>query len=170
MMTRQEYVAAYKDTAVDSVRGTTLFPSVVMAQAIIESADAHGNAGEGVLSKYFNNDFGIKAGLSWKGKKVSANTIEYYGHNPKKIGDNFRVYNDHASSFLDHTRVLLTNPAYAQAGVFTARTPEEQCDALQRAGYSTSPFYASMLKKIILNEKLKYLDVYAQKKPLSAAA
>lgn len=170
MMTRQEYVAACRDMAVDSVRGTKLFPSVVMAQAILESADAHGNAGEGVLARYFNNHFGIKAGSTWKGKVVNSRTVEYYGHSPVRLGDYFRVYDSPASSFQDHTRVLLTNPVYAQAGVFTARTPEEQCDALQRAGYSTSPFYAAMLKKLILSEKLKYLDAYAEKKHLSATA
>jgi flagellum-specific peptidoglycan hydrolase FlgJ len=41
-MTRKEYIQKYKDVVLEVVKGTGLFPSLMMAQAILESSDKNG--------------------------------------------------------------------------------------------------------------------------------
>ena len=43
----------------------------------------------------------------------------------------------------------LKNSNYVNAGVFTAKTYTEQCQALKNAGYATDPAYVSKLVSII---------------------
>jgi flagellum-specific peptidoglycan hydrolase FlgJ len=170
-MTRADYIRQYQDTAIDSVRGTSLFPSVVMAQAILESSDNKGKAGENKLARYFNNHFGIKAGSDWKGKTVSIMTKEDYGYGLVPAGGLFRIYTNPVNSYIDHTSILYRNPVYRKAGLFSVTTPEEQCDALQAAGYAgKNPNYASTLKALIKSLNLKSIDQRARKKasPVSA--
>jgi flagellar protein FlgJ len=170
-MTRQEYIRQYQDVAIDSVRGTSLFPSVVMAQAILESSDNKGQAGENKLARYFNNHFGIKAGKDWKGKTVSIMTTEDYGFGPVPAGGLFRIYNNAVNSYIDHAHFLYQNSNYRKAGLFDATTPEEQCDALQAARYAgLSPNYGATLKALIQSLNLKSIDLRARKKALPASA
>jgi flagellum-specific peptidoglycan hydrolase FlgJ len=169
-MTRVEYIRRFQNAVIDACKGTGLFPSVMMAQAILESSSKDGQAGESILARYFNNHFGIKAGLSWKGKRVSMKTGEVINGQTVVLGDTFRYYTNAEDSFRDRNTILRRNPSYTQAGVFAARTPEEQCDALQRGGYATSPTYANVLKKLIANYNLKSLDRLAKKKALSESA
>jgi flagellum-specific peptidoglycan hydrolase FlgJ len=164
-MTRKEYINKYQDLAIESVRGRSLFPSVVMAQAILESSSTSGEPGGNKLAKFFNNHFGIKAGSEWKGKTVTIMTTEDYGNGPVPAGGVFRIYNDPVNSYIDHTAILYRNPAYRNAGLFTATTPEAQCDALQAAGYAgKNPIYASTLKGLIKSLNLKSIDQRARKK------
>jgi flagellum-specific peptidoglycan hydrolase FlgJ len=162
-MTRQEYIKYYGGAVIDSVRGTTLFPSVKMAQAILESSSSTGDAGGSTLAKVYNNHFGIKANAFWRGKKVNLKTREVISGKDVVIGDYFRVYDNAGQSFKDHTKFLQQNQNYARHGVFTAATPEEQADALQEAGYATDPKYASTLKSLIKALNLKSLDELAKK-------
>jgi flagellum-specific peptidoglycan hydrolase FlgJ len=157
-MTRQEYIEKYKKDVLDAVKGTGLFPSLMMAQAILESSDIKGVPGNSTLSRIYNNHFGIKADKSWTGKKVSLITREVFDEKTVMIGDYFRVYDDAAQSFKDRIQFLKRNQRYTKAGVFSAKTPEEQADALKTAGYATDPNYASVLKSLINNLKLHELD------------
>lgn len=163
-MKRNDFISKYKDAIIESIKGTGLFPSVLMAQAILESSDKYGNPGESRLSKYYNNFFGVKADPSWQGKKVNMTTGEVYDGKHVTVGANFRVYNDPLHSFKDRNEFLLKNSRYQQAGVFKAKTPEEQADALQSAGYATDPNYAYKLKSLIRLLNLKQLDELAKKK------
>jgi N-acetylmuramoyl-L-alanine amidase len=61
-------------------------------------------------------------------------------------------------SLKDHTRFLLENARYKHPGVFTAKTPQQQAEALQRAGYSESPTYSKALIALIKAYKLEALD------------
>lgn len=163
-MTRKEYISKYKDAIIDSIKGTGLFPSLLMAQAILESSDKLGNPGASRLSKEFHNHFGVKADASWKGPKVNLQTGEVINGKNLTVGSFFRVYDDPAHSFRDRNLFLLRNPRYTKAGVFSAKTPEEQAEALQQAGYATDPQYAFKLKNLIKTLNLKELDVLAKKK------
>lgn len=142
---------------IQSVRGSGFFPSVKMAQMIIESSgkDEKGvfTIGRGLAVRKANNYFGIKADTNWKGKKVALNT-------PKdgKPVSYFRVYPTVQDSLNDHTAFLLKNPRYTKHGVFQAKSPQEQALALQKAGYSESPTYANALLKIIKAYGLERLD------------
>jgi len=48
----------------------------------------------------------------------------------------------------DYVRFLQVNPRYGRAGVFTAKTYQEQAEALKAAGYATDPEYASMITSV----------------------
>lgn len=162
-MTREEYIKQFKHVVIDSVAGTGLFPSVTMAQAILESSNKYGQPGASMLAREYNNHFGVKADRSWKGKKVNLQTREVFNNNSVMIGDFFRVYENAAASFKDRNAFLAKNQTYTRAGVFLAQTPEAQADALQRAGYATDPKYASLIKALIKMYNLKELDEIERK-------
>jgi flagellum-specific peptidoglycan hydrolase FlgJ len=157
-MTRQEYIEKFRGVVLDAVKGTGLFPSLMMAQAILESSDKKGVPGNSTLSRIYNNHFGIKAGKKWAGKKVSLKTREVFDGKDVMIGDYFRVYDDASHSFKDRIDFLRLNSRYSKAGVFTAKTPEDQAQALQDAGYATDPKYAFILCGLIKQLNLKELD------------
>lgn len=167
-MTRKEYIGRFARVVIDSVKGTGLFPSVMMAQAILESSNKYGVVGGTTLARDYNNHFGIKADPSWKGKKVNLKTREVFKGKDVVIGDFFRVYDDPAQSFIDRNLFLVKNSNYQRAGVFLAQTPEAQAEALQKAGYATDPRYANMLKALISMYGLKELDRLAEKNDSSS--
>lgn len=130
-----------------------LFPSVTYAQYVLEC----GWEGS-TLSETYNNAFGIKADASWAGKKVALTTWEDYGNGPVEVVDYFRVYDDINQSVRDRTQFLLENSNYANAGVFTAATYQEQCQALKNAGYATDPAYPQKLIEIIESNNFAIYD------------
>ncbi len=141
-----------------SVKGTGLFPSVMMAQAILESGN-----GESLLAKNYNNHFGIKASPSWRGKRVNLATEEVSSGLAYHTDADFRVYDSAEDSFTDRNKILLENPAYNQAGVFKAVSPEQQAMALQVAGYASDLNYSSLLINIIDHNNLTELDREAER-------
>lgn len=146
-MNQQSFIAKYGASAVVGCIGTNIFPSVKLAQACLETG-----FGTSELSQEAKNFFGIKADSTWTGEKLRKyDSVE-------NSNDFYRVYSDWSGSFKDHTDFLYKNPRYGSNGVFLATTPEEQCDALQKAGYATDPAYASKLKSIIASYNLKSLD------------
>jgi flagellum-specific peptidoglycan hydrolase FlgJ len=157
-MTRQEYIQKFRGVVINAVKGTGLFPSVMMAQAILESSDKNGVPGNSSLARVYNNHFGIKADKSWTGKKVNLKTREVFDGKEVIIGDYFRVYDDPIQSFKDRIEFLKKNQRYAKAGVFTAKNPEDQADALKLAKYATDPNYNTVLKNLISRLNLEDLD------------
>lgn len=153
MLTRDEYIALYKNAAIKATQGTGLFASVLLAQAIIESGD-----GNSVLASKYNNHFGIKAGAGWSGKSVNLQTREVVNGQSVNTSANFRVYNSATDSYKDAVKFLMENPRYAEAGVFNAPTPQVQAEALQRAGYATDPNYSFILQNVIEKENLSIFD------------
>lgn len=153
-MTRQQYIEYIAPTAQKICQNTSLFPSVLIAQAILE-----GNNGNSLLAKKYHNHFGIKASKGWSGKVVSLNTKEVFNGNSIQIKDGFRVYDTLEEGFLDRNNFLIQNPRYKKAGVFDALTAETQAEALQKAGYATDPNYANKLIQIINGSgRLKQFD------------
>lgn len=152
-MTRQEFIDKYSNDVIDATCGTNLFPSVKMAQMIIESADGNGVAGNSITFTQANNAFGIKQGIGWNGPVKSFSTP-----NDANAVSVFRVYPSIKDSIIDHTYFLENNSRYKNAGVFDAKTPEEQIIAIANAGYAESPTYASAIIKIINDYNLKDLD------------
>lgn len=171
MLTRNDYIALYKDLAVKTTAGTGLFPSVMLAQAIVESDN-----GNSVLASKYNNHFGIKADSSWTGKTVDLNTTENVNGSPVSVVGTFRVYDSPEASYADRIAFLQNNPRYAAAGVFTASTPLEQLQRLQSAGYATDPNYATTLNAVLERNNLSMLDnavaysvAYTKQNPVIAA-
>ncbi len=159
MSARLDYIKKFTHAVINAARGTGLFPSLFMAQAILESGN-----GKSTLASKYNNHFGIKATKDWKGKVIDMKTREVYDGRSVYIKDGFRWYDKAEDSFKDRVAFLKNNARYTRYGVFSAKTPEEQADALQRAGYATAPNYAATLKWIINEYDLKSLDKLVTKK------
>ena len=104
-MSRETEIFIQKHAAdvIRSVQGTGIFPSIKMAQMIIESSGKDENGkfgiGKGLAVRKANNYFGIKADKGWKGEKVALNT-------PKdgKPVNYFRVYPAAKDSLQDQNR------------------------------------------------------------------
>ncbi len=152
-----DFIKRYANDVIKSVKGTGILPSVKMAQMIIESSgkDEKGvfGIGKGLAVRKANNYFGIKADKWWTGKKVALST-------PKdgKPVNYFRVYTSALDSLKDHSSFLLKNSRYKTSGVFTAKNPEQQVAALDRAKYSESPTYGKALLGLIKAYTLTELD------------
>ncbi|MDT3405093.1 glycoside hydrolase family 73 protein [Mucilaginibacter terrae] len=153
MNTITDFVLHVQGMAVSACLNTKLFPSLMLAQAILES-----NSGKSKLSSMHYNYFGIKAGSGWKGKKVLYDTTEYVNGKPVKAPQYFRSYNSIEDGFTDRVRFLQVNKRYTTHGVFTAKTSEEQAWAFLKAGYATDPSYPNKLIAIINKYNLKKYD------------
>lgn len=158
ILTRSEFINKFADTVKKASYGTGLFPSLFMAQAILESADSKGNPGNSGLARNHNNFFGIKADKSWTGAKAILKTREVIDGKEVYVDEPFRKYKTPFDSFVDRVLFLQKNKRYANNGVFSAKTPEAQAEALQRAGYATDPNYSKMLISLINKHGLKSLD------------
>jgi flagellum-specific peptidoglycan hydrolase FlgJ len=150
-MTPKNFIEKFTGIIIKASKGTGLFPSVFMAQAILES----GWGGSSLASKY-NNFFGIKADSSWKGKSIRLETREVFNGKDTNITDGFRVYDSPEQSFYDRVAFLKKFSRYKK--VFIADSPENQAWALQNAGYATDPNYANALIRVIKDYNLKSLD------------
>lgn len=156
MTAQEQYIKSISAASVKACKGTGLFPSVMIAQAIFESG-----WGKSQLATKYNNHFGIKADKSWTGPKVNLTTMEFINGKFVSLIGAFRSYSNPAQSFADRIKFLKENPRYTKAGVFTAKTPEEQAQALQTAGYGTDPNYAKKIIDTINKYNLKQYDKQA---------
>ncbi|SFD02468.1 mannosyl-glycoprotein endo-beta-N-acetylglucosaminidase/flagellar protein FlgJ [Flexibacter flexilis DSM 6793] len=156
-MTPKEFVQKFGKAAAKACAGTKLFTSVCLAQMALET----GWGKDGIATKY-NNWFGIKADASWKGKKVLLLTVEEVNGVRKSVKQWFRVYDTADESIKDRVKFLLDNPRYKQFGVFAAKTPAQQAQALEKAGYATASNYNEVIESIIKSNNLTALDDLAE--------
>lgn len=150
-LSTSQYIDKIGNDAVKSTKGTNLFPSVLIAQAIIES----GNGSSSLAREPYNNHFGIKATSSWKGSRVEMMTSEFINGKWIKVKQPFRAYPNTVSSLKDRNK-LFNLSRYKK--VLTAITPEEQATEIHKAGYATAPTYAASLITIINRYNLKRFD------------
>lgn len=150
---RVDYIKSIENAAEFVCRGTGLFPSVMIAQGCLESDN-----GQSVLSAKYHNHFGIKAGSSWTGATALMPTTEYVHEKKTIVKAAFRAYTDIISGFKDRVHLLQNIGTYEKNGVFTAKTPELQCNALLKAGYATDPTYDDKLIQLIHLFNLKQYD------------
>lgn len=150
-MTKSEFFNMMYRNAPANMGG--LYMSVMLAQAALESS-----YGQNWFAKKYNNYFGIKAGSGWTGKRASAYTHEYVNGEKVVQTSDFRVYDTIKDGIRGYITFLKNNQRYEKNGVFSAKTPKEECEALQRAGYATSPNYAKTLISIINTYELKKYD------------
>ncbi len=151
---KRDNINRYSDAVIEGTQGSTLLPSVAMAQMILETGFMNSNHIKG------NNLYGIKASGKetkfWDGTYVTANTFEIINGVRKDIISKFRQYRSEADSVRDRTEFLKTNARYKN--VFTETTPEGQARELQRGGYATAQNYADTLISIIKTWNLNELD------------
>ncbi|QDK70520.1 LysM peptidoglycan-binding domain-containing protein [Lactococcus protaetiae] len=133
-----------------------LYPSVMIAQAILES-----NWGTSQLanSPYYNL-FGIQG--SYQGKSVVFKTQEYLNGKWVTKDMPFRVYPSFNESFQDNAYVLKTTnfgsgPYYIKAWRANASTYQQATAALT-GKYATDPSYGASLNNIIAQYNLTRFD------------
>lgn len=146
-----------RNAAIDArnaTAGTGVRASVTLAQAIIES----GWGGSALARAPYNNLFGIKVTAGWTGNQVIMATGEYFNGRYVTVNAAFRAYASQEASFRDHTNFLLQNSRYPANGVINSASYQAMANGLQRAGYATSPTYASTLISVVERYNLSVLD------------
>lgn len=137
-------------------RGYPLFNSVVIAQAICESA-----WGQSQIMMKANAIFGIKAFSSWKGKVYNSKTKECYdGASYTTIDACFRAYDNLQDSISDYFDLITKSERYRKACV--ASSPLECITAIKNGGYATSPTYINTIMSIINSNNLTKYDNVSQ--------
>lgn len=142
---REDFFTAFAPLAQAVGKKYDLYPSVILAQAAVES-----NFGESELSKTYNNYFGIK------GKGVVLPTIEMKGGRKMAVEDGFRTYNSARESFYDYGKLIAKANRYAP--VREAESAEAYARALHPAGYSTNPRYGDILVQVMKDYNLMIYD------------
>lgn len=114
----------------------------IVAQAALETGWGTSHPADGSGSSH--NFFGIKAGASWRGASVSAETTEYVAGVAGREEARFRAYGSASESVSDYVRLLRDNPRYS-AALGTGGDVRAFAEGLVRGGYATDPRYADKL-------------------------
>lgn len=156
---QQSFINAIAPSAVTIAKSHGLFPSVMIAQAILES-----DWGRSKLSMppYYNL-FGIKGGSDG----VVFDTLEddgtgnYYG-----IRDSFRRYNSYLESLEDYAKLFRSTPYLTRlyANFVNASTVEDATRALTGT-YATDTRYGTKLMNIIIGYNLLKYDGHVDRAP-----
>ena len=149
----KDYIAKYKDIAIEEMLRTGVPASITLAQGIHET-----EAGRSKLVLKSNNHFGIKCKTEWKGESVS--------HDDDARGECFRKYPDPFDSYRDHSDFLKTRAHYAPLFKLDPTDYEGWAYGLKKAGYATNPKYPQLLIKIIRDYNLQDYSLIALGKKL----
>ncbi|RDI97721.1 flagellar assembly peptidoglycan hydrolase FlgJ [Dyella solisilvae] len=125
----------------------------VLAQAALETQwgqhmPAHTNGDTS------NNLFGMKAGGSWDGEKVSVPTLEFEDGVPVRRHAQFRAYANPGQSFDDYAQLLADNPRYARA-LNHCEDVVGFARGLVNGGYATDPEYAQKIVAIANSPQMR---------------
>lgn len=144
VMSKKEYVAEWKATAIQQMSLYKIPASITLAQGILESG-----SGNSHLARVGKNHFGIKC-HGWTGKTM-------YMDDDEK-GECFRVYDSAEDSYKDHSEFLTVNKRYNALFELKSDDYKGWAKGLKEAGYATSKTYAEALIGIIEELKLDELD------------
>lgn len=139
-----DYIARYKDIAIEEMDKYGIPASIKLAQALLESGN-----GNSMLARNANNHFGIKCTSAWSGGKT-------YKDDDSK-NDCFRVYRRVEDSFRDHSQFLLRS-RYAALFELDKDDYKGWARGLKSAGYATNPKYADLLISLIERYELYQYD------------
>lgn len=151
-----KFLNSIKQGAVDVAKRNKIFPSVLMAQALLES-----ESGQSGLSFSCNNLFGIKG--DFNGQSAYFETSEDDGNgNMYQIVAPFRVYPSFTESMEDYAQVLRNGPSWNNSyysGTWTENASSYVDSAFALTGtYATDTNYGTKLITIIENYGLHELD------------
>ncbi len=142
-LTTEQFIETIGEDARELCQDNDLYASVMIAQAIVESA----SGSSGLSCDPYNNLFGIKG--SYQGKSVRMKTQEDDGEgNLETIVAEFRRYPTLKDSLSDYVSLLTGNSLYSPVKKSNASSYEVACDYLQ-GHYATSTSYAKTLKAYI---------------------
>jgi LysM repeat protein len=149
----RQYIARYKDIAIEEMQRTGVPAAITLAQGIHETG-----AGTSDLVISSNNHFGIKCKTEWTGATVY--------HDDDARGECFRKYNDPVDSYRDHSDFLKNRPYYASLFKLDPTDFEAWAYGLKKAGYATNPKYPQILIKLIKDYDLQeYTMIALNRKP-----
>lgn len=145
-LTTQQFIDTIGEDARKLCQQSDLYASVMIAQAVVESA----SGSSGLSCEPYNNLFGIKG--SYDGKSVRMKTQEDDGEgNLETIVAEFRKYPTMLESLEDYVGLLTNNSLYNPVKKSNTESYEDACDYLQ-GRYATSTSYSRTLKA--------YIDAY----------
>lgn len=145
-LTTQQFIDTIGEDARELCQKNDLYASVMIAQAVVESA----SGSSGLSCEPYNNLFGIKG--SYDGKSVRMKTQEDDGKgNLETIVAEFRKYPTMLESLEDYVGLLTNNILYNPVKKSNTQSYEDACDYLQ-GRYATSTSYSRTLKA--------YIDAY----------
>ena len=140
-----EYIAKYRDLAIEQQRKHRVPAAITMAQAILESA-----AGTSELATKANNHFGIKCTSDWVGKT--------YTHDDDRPNECFRRYAEASYSYEDHSLFLLRK-RYESLFALPLGDYKAWAYGLKNCGYATDPKYPEKLITLIEQYNLQSLTL-----------
>lgn len=138
-----QYIADYKDLAIEQQRKYDVPAAITMAQGLLESA-----AGTSELATSAHNHFGIKCTSDWKGRSVYKDD--------DKADECFRRYAEVSDSYEDHSLFLL-RPRYESLFALPIGDYKAWAHGLLACGYATDPGYADKLIRLIEQYDLQKL-------------
>jgi flagellar protein FlgJ len=139
---RQKFITGLMPHAEAAARELGVDPRNLIAQAALETGWGRSQPGGDS-----HNLFGIKAGASWNGAQVQANTQEFDAGVASRVDASFRAYGSPRESVEDYVRLIRDNPRYTDA-LNTGSDVQAFANALQRGGYATDPDYARKLSAV----------------------
>ncbi len=144
---QRTFVNRMWDHALVAQRATGLPAKFIVGQAALESGWGRNEikSADGLRSY---NLFGIKATGGWQGRTVEVPTTEYENGVAVRKVEKFRAYNNYGEAFRDWSRLLATNPRYAEV-LAQGADAAGFANGLQRAGYATDPNYGAKLRRVI---------------------
>lgn len=156
--TPEEYIAKYKQLAVNEMACSGIPASVTMAQAFVESG-----FGNGTLAVKANNHFGIKCKENWRGPTYYLKDDDY--KNGNLIESCFRKYQSVEASFYDHTDFLCQRKFYKELFSIPKSDYRKWCKGLVKAGYASLKDYDKQLISVIERYRLYQLDTMKSNDP-----
>ncbi|WP_324615261.1 flagellar assembly peptidoglycan hydrolase FlgJ [Dyella amyloliquefaciens] len=149
----QEFVKQLAPYAQEAAEKLGVSVRAVLAQAALETqwgkhmpSRSNGNTS--------NNLFGMKAGSSWDGEKVSVPTLEFEDGVAVHRRAQFRSYNNPGESFNDYAQLIADNPRYAKA-LNHGEDVVGFARGLVSGGYATDPSYAQKIVAIANSPAMK---------------
>ncbi|MGM0124392.1 hypothetical protein IGI37_001769 [Enterococcus sp. AZ194] len=153
-MSHEEFIDKLVPHAQVLQEGYGVLPSIILAQAILES-----NWGQSSLASQYNNLFGMKS--FGNEKKVNLETKEFVNEEWIVIQGDFKVYDSWEQSMDDHTMLFVNgvtwNPQQYEK-VLLAKDYKQAAIALQEGGYATDPTYAHKVTEVIETYNLDQYD------------
>jgi flagellar protein FlgJ len=143
---RETFVAAVLPEIERGLQGVGISPHAVLAQSALETGwGRHVIHGPDGASSH--NLFGIKAGRSWQGERVTVKTLEVIDGRPEVQSAEFRSYPNVRAAVEDYVRLLQSDERYQD--VLESRDGDGFANAMQESGYATDPRYAHKIKAVI---------------------
>ena len=162
-LTTEQFISQIGEQARELCQENDLYASVMIAQAVVESA----SGSSGLSCEPYNNLFGIKG--SYEGKSVRMKTQEDDGKgNLETIVAEFRRYPSLTESLEDYVGLLTGDSLYTPVKKSNTESYEDACDYLQ-GHYATSTTYSRTLKAYIDTYDLTQFDVPSNQAKADAA-